>query len=134
MYERGDTLFVATSKPRELAVRVVEHFALAPFLLEVYGSEMDGRRSDKSALLRHLLTTEKLKPVDTVMVGDRRHDMRAATAAGLPAIGVLWGYGSRQELKRAGATALCTMPGDLPEAIASLARGPAKINVGAHKT
>ena len=47
------------------------------------------------------------------MVGDRSHDMIGARANGLRAVGVLWGYGSREELQAAGADVLLKAPRDL---------------------
>ena len=57
-----------------------------------------------------MLQTESLSPHSTVMVGDRAHDVRGAVANGVLPIGVLWGYGSREELTAAGATVLCEQP------------------------
>jgi phosphoglycolate phosphatase len=113
----GGRLFVATSKPAVFADRIVRHFALAHHFGGVYGPELDGRLDDKADLLRHLLATEGLDPTGAVMVGDRYADILAGSANGVRAIGVLWGYGSRQELLDAGATAVCAAPGDLPACV-----------------
>jgi len=95
----------------------VRHFALAHHFGGVYGPELDGRLDDKADLLRHLLATEGLDPTGAVIVGDRYADILAGSANGVRAIGVLWGYGSRQELLDAGATAVCAAPGDLPACV-----------------
>jgi phosphoglycolate phosphatase len=79
----------------------------------VYGPELDGRFEDKAELLAHLLTRERVEPEAAVMIGDRAADVRAAKASGVRSIGVLWGYGSEQELNDAGADALCATPGEL---------------------
>lgn len=113
----GASLFVATSKPQVFAVRIVEHFGLAPHFKAVYGSELDGRHSHKAELLRHLLAAESLSPAETYMVGDRLHDVRGALANGVTSIGVLWGFGSRSELSDAGAHHLCEHPSQLLEAL-----------------
>ncbi len=47
------------------------------------------------------------------MVGDRENDILAAREAGLDSIGILWGYGSREELTEAGATCLAETPVDV---------------------
>jgi phosphoglycolate phosphatase len=99
------------------ADRIVRHFALAHHFGGVYGPELDGRLDDKADLLRHLLATEGLDPTGAVIVGDRYADILAGSANGVRAIGVLWGYGSRQELLDAGATAVCAAPGDLPACV-----------------
>jgi len=106
----GMTLYVATAKLQLFAERIVDYFGLAGFFHRVYGSELDGTRAIKSELIAYVLRTESLSPDSTVMVGDRAHDVRGAVANGVLPIGVLWGYGSREELTTAGATVLCAQP------------------------
>jgi phosphoglycolate phosphatase len=113
---RGMTLMVATSKPTLYARRILDHHGMAKYFDAVYGSELDGTRSGKIDLLGHLLKSESID--DAVMVGDRAQDIVAARAHGLRSIGVLWGYGSREELVAAGAAALCARPGELPALVA----------------
>ena len=79
---------------------------------------MDGALDDKARLLAHLLETEGLAGDACQMIGDRMHDVRAARANGVRAIGVLWGYGSRKELAQAGAHAIVAAPEDVPAALA----------------
>lgn len=110
-------LYLATSKPRVFAIRILEHFGLSRFFESVHGSELDGRRSDKGELIAHLLAEERIDPRSAVMVGDRSHDVRGAAKNGVVAVGVLWGYGSRQELESAGARLLI----DSVEALGHLA-------------
>jgi phosphoglycolate phosphatase len=117
-------LFVATSKPHVFATRIVEHFGLSGFFERVYGSELDNRNADKRDLLRHLVTTEDLDPATAVMIGDREHDAIGARTVGMPAIGVTWGYGSRQELLAAGVVRLVERPDELDGAIAMLSALP----------
>jgi phosphoglycolate phosphatase len=117
--ERGLTLFVATSKPSVYATRIAEHFGLDRFFHGIYGPECDGTRNDKAELLAHLLEVEGLVAADTVMIGDRKHDVIGARANGLAAIGVTWGYGSRAELAAAGADAIVDT---MPELITAITR------------
>lgn len=107
------TLWVATSKPAVYARRIIAHFGLDQYFLNVYGSELDGTRTNKVELLNHLLQKEQLSPADTLMIGDREHDVYGARNNQLAAIGVLWGYGSHEELTQAGAHALVDTPGEL---------------------
>lgn len=107
----GRTLWVVTSKPQVFAEQIVAHFALRRFFSKVYGSELSGVCADKSELIAHVLSEERIAPEDAVMIGDRSHDATGATKNGVRAEGVLWGYGSRDELVRAGARAVhATMP------------------------
>lgn len=110
LQNHGTPLFVATSKPRVFAERIVEYLGLQKYFRAVYGSELDGTRSDKGHLIAHVLEAESLSPDWTVMVGDRAYDILGAKAQGVFPVGVLWGYGSSDELIAAGATTLCAQP------------------------
>jgi phosphoglycolate phosphatase len=80
----------------------------------VYGTEPDGSLDDKADLIGAVLRAETLDARDTIMVGDRMHDVMGAHANNMRAIGVLWGYGGRAELEEAGADALASGPPELP--------------------
>ena len=109
----GLRLFVATSKPEPLSLRILEHFDLLPYFEAVAGSTMDEQRTKKGEVIAYALDTYHLDPSETVMVGDRKHDVLGAAENGLPCIGVLYGYGSRAELVEAGAAALAADLGAL---------------------
>ncbi len=106
-------LFVATSKVGMFAERILEHFRLAPFFDGVYGSTLDGRFDNKRDLIRHLLESESLKATETLMVGDREHDVITAHDNEIYALGVTYGYGTREELLAARVDALCDSPGEV---------------------
>ena len=76
----------------------------------MFGSELDGRRSDKTDLLGYALQTTGVDPSQTMMIGDRSHDMIGARNNGMTALGVLYGYGSEEELRGAGAHHVCATP------------------------
>jgi phosphoglycolate phosphatase len=105
--------FVVTSKRKDFAAHIVASLEFADAIAGVYGTEPDGSMDDKARLIAAVLRIERLDPSDVIMVGDRSHDVIGAHDNGLRAIGVLWGYGSRDELAAAGADALVAMPGDL---------------------
>ena len=102
----GLRLFVATSKPEPLSLRILEHFDLLQYFEAVAGSTMDEQRTKKGEVIAYALETYGLDPAETIMVGDRKHDVIGAVENGLPCVGVLYGYGSREELTEAGAAAL----------------------------
>jgi phosphoglycolate phosphatase len=106
-------LYVATQKFAPYAERIVDHFGLRPHFHGVWGTDYDGRLDDKTSVVAALLRAEGVRPEETVMIGDRRHDVEAARANGLHGVGVLWGYGSRDELVAAGAVDLCADPAAL---------------------
>lgn len=116
----GLRTFVATSKPRMFALRIIDHFGLQPHFDGVHGSELDGTRTDKGELILHVLAGEGLEPARTIMVGDREHDMVGGAKNGLRCVGVTYGYGSAEELLRHGAARLAGRPGDVPEAVLGL--------------
>ncbi|MBX9649382.1 MAG: HAD family hydrolase [Xanthobacteraceae bacterium] len=106
----GHRLFVATSKALVFADRIIDHFGLRPHFERVFGAELDGTRSDKGDLLAYALKEADVDPSKTLMVGDRSHDMVGAGKNGIKGIGVLYGYGSRDELIGAGAKHVCATP------------------------
>jgi len=103
-------LFVATSKPQIFAERIIDHFGLTGYFERVFGSELDGTRVNKSELLAYAIATTGVDRQQALMIGDRSHDMVGARNNGMRAIGVLYGYGSEQELIEAGASHLCATP------------------------
>ena len=107
----GHRLFVATSKAHVYAERIIDHFGLRRHFERVFGAELDGTRADKSHLLEYALKEVAVDPAKTLMIGDRRHDMVGAKNNGMKGIGVLYGYGSRDELLEAGAHHVCATPG-----------------------
>ena len=109
----GHRCFVATTKPRVFALRIVEHFDLSRYFTDVYGSELDGTRTDKTELLR-FAAGQRSGVVESVMIGDRLHDIVGALNNGFHAIGVTWGYGTEDELRGAGAHCLAAAPEQLP--------------------
>lgn len=114
--ESGRLLYVATSKPLVFADRIISHFHLDEYFSRVFGSELDGTRSDKSELLRYALSETNLTD-SAVMVGDRKHDVIGAKTNGIGSIGVTYGYGSREELTKAGADVLVENPETLLPAL-----------------
>jgi phosphoglycolate phosphatase len=109
----GHQMFLATAKPHVYARRIVEHFGLNGFLQQSYGAELDGTRTDKVELIQYIIDEEGLDPQNCAMIGDRKHDMIGARYHGMQAIGVLWGYGSGEELLEAGAEVLLESPKEL---------------------
>ena len=101
----GYTLYVATSKPEEMSVTILERFGLAPYFDRICGASTDTSRSTKDAVIAYLLEQSGTKE-DMVMVGDTKYDVLGAKAHGIPAIGVSWGYGSVEEMLEAAAVGI----------------------------
>ena len=114
----GFSLSVATSKPEVFALRILDYFHLTDYFDVVGGADLDGTRIRKADVIRYTLgragVSQSGQALEQVaMVGDREHDILGAKAVGIESVGVLYGYGSREELEAAGADALVKQPGDL---------------------
>lgn len=110
----GKTLIVATSKPELFAEQILEHFKLAPYFDCIAGASMDESRVDKAEVIAYALKKYGTEAKEgMVMIGDREHDIIGAKKNGLDSIGVLFGYGSREELEKAGADHIVETPGEI---------------------
>ena len=113
LQQGGHSLYVATSKPTVFADRIVAHFGLRPYFKQIFGSELDGTRNDKTQLIAYILEKESLASSATVMIGDRKHDIIGARNNDVQSVGVLWGYGTKEELAFSGAQTCIAHPSDL---------------------
>lgn len=115
----GITLSLATAKPQDTAVRIVEHFGLSDRFVVQAGATYEPGRRTKDEVITHALSELGIGAGPHVaMVGDRDHDVHGAQVHEIDCIGVLWGYGGRDELLRAGATALAATPADVVALVA----------------
>ena len=114
--KKGVTVALATSKPYEFSVKILKHFDLYKYFDFFGAATMDGRISKKEDVISHLL--EEMGVADKseiLMVGDRYHDIEGAIANNLNSAGVLWGYGSEEELENAGADYILAKPSEISE-------------------
>ena len=116
LHKDGYHLFVATSKPEDMAVEILEHFGMAPYFDCIAGATLDGSRSSKSSVIASLL--ERAGGVDgALMVGDTAFDVEGALAHHIPTVGVDWGYGLREDMASAGAVAIVDTAEELEQFI-----------------
>lgn len=102
---KGFIIAIATSKPTVFAERIVEHFDLKKYFNLVVGSNLDGTRSNKAEVISHTLEQLEVHNLkDVVMIGDRMHDIIGANKNNIDSIGVLYGYGDKEEFEKSGAT------------------------------
>lgn len=113
----GLRLYLATSKRTAFAARILDHLGLTRHFADITGSEPDGFRDHKPELIADILARHAIDPEHAVMVGDRRYDIAGAHANRLLGIGVLWGYGGRDELEAAGADLVVDTPKTLAAAL-----------------
>ena len=112
---RNAVIALSTSKPYEFSVQILEHFGLRQYFDFIGAATMDGRVSKKADVIRQIL--DELGDIDAasvLMVGDRDQDVDGAKANHLHCAGVLWGYGSKDELMNAGADYIVSVPSDIP--------------------
>ncbi|WP_150273854.1 HAD family hydrolase [Paenibacillus tepidiphilus] len=120
LLDSGYTLYVATSKPTIFAEEILRHYGLDRYFKHVAGSNLDGTRSKKSEVIQYVLEENSLAPQQALMIGDRKHDIIGARACGVDSVGVLFGYGSEEELTGAGADYIAREVADVSGIVRSL--------------
>ena len=115
----GHTLYVATSKKTSIAKAVAGYFNISTYFKDIFGCGLNREKHELLSKIKALEKTDRL-----VMVGDRSHDMRAGKKNDCFCVGVLWGYGSRDELLGSGADALCRNPHELRKLIIQMHTNP----------
>ncbi|MBP3359507.1 MAG: HAD hydrolase-like protein [Clostridia bacterium] len=112
--EDGKTLILATSKPIEYALRILEHFDIRKYFDETIGADMHGPLNEKTDIIR--CAVQRLSSVNKdrmVMVGDREMDISGAKENGIISVGVRFGYAAENELENAGADYIVSTPEEL---------------------
>ena len=110
----GRTLVVATSKTEVFALEILRHFDLYKYFDFVAGATLNDVRNQKADIIKYALETLNItEKKSAIMIGDRKHDIIGAKETGLDSIGVLYGYGTYDELKNAGATYIADTPADI---------------------
>ena len=98
--KKGKKIVLATSKPQKYALKILEHFGILEYFDLVVGATMGETRTKKQEVINFALKKLKIKDTNSViMIGDRSHDTVGAHLCGIKAIGVLYGFGTEQELK-----------------------------------
>jgi phosphoglycolate phosphatase len=123
MRQGGLRIYLATSKREVFARRILENLKLTRYFDGIYGSVPSGKLDYKPELLAHILDEQDICASHSIMVGDRRHDIVGAHAVNMRGLGVLWGYGSRDELEAAGADQLVELTADLARLVLSMLNG-----------
>ena len=113
LQKAGKRLACVTSKPDMFARRVLEFHGIEPYFEILAAPTPQDHNADKAPLLRKAMAELSIDPAEVVMVGDRLYDINGANDAGVRSIGVLYGYGSAEELTEAGATELAATPADV---------------------
>ena len=113
---QGHKLFIATSKPEQMSVDILEHFDLAKYFDIIAGASFDHARHSKALVIAYLLE-QTGKDLDAVMVGDTAFDVIGAKSHGIPTVGVSWGYGKVSDMDEAGAIGIANTRDELYDLI-----------------
>jgi phosphoglycolate phosphatase len=121
LHAGGHQLAIVTSKPHRHAAPIIEAMPFGHRFEKLYGPHPSSPHSEKASMIAAALADFGASPKETIMIGDRSFDIEGAVANGVNGVGVLWGFGSREELEKAGAYAVI----EQPEHLGALVRQPA---------
>lgn len=116
----GKRLLVATSKPEEFSVRILDKFGLSGYFEIIGGAATDGSRDTKHDVLVYLLERAGITDTsDVLMIGDRMHDIIGAHSLNISCMSVLWGYGDTDEFNKYGTDYIVSEPSELADLLLS---------------
>lgn len=117
---QGKILAIATSKPTVFSEKIAEKYGIRPYLTCLAGSELDGRNTDKAAVIKIVMEKLGASKENTIMVGDREHDVIGAGKNGIECIGVSYGYAKDGELQQSGAVKIADSPYELLKILSAM--------------
>ena len=118
MVSSGLNLYIATSKPDFMAEKVISHFNLAKYFKKIYGADIESGLTKKKDVIALLLKNHPdITSENSLMVGDREHDVLGAKYHNIKSVGVLWGYGCEKEFSDSGACYIVKTPKELSDLI-----------------
>ena len=113
----GLKLAIATNKPYSIATALIERMGIGHFFDAIETNNDTQTRGSKTDFVRWAMEGCGSTPAHCLMVGDRKNDLEGGRQNGTDTAGVLYGYGSRQELAACAPTFLCATPQELLQAI-----------------
>ncbi len=104
LHNQGYGVYLATSKPQELAQRLLDKYGLTKYFTFVGGSDMAETRANKVQVIEYVLDSCNLRNCidQCLMIGDRNYDADGAHKVGMDCMGILWGFGDRKEFEECG--------------------------------
>lgn len=115
LFADGKKLIVATGKPEEYTIQILEHFNVAQYFCFVCGNTLNDDRPQKSDVINHIKSLYPINCDNAVMIGDRCYDIEGAKTTGIKSIGVTYGFGSKEELRSYGADMIIESVSELTE-------------------
>lgn len=116
----GKILAIATSKPTVFAEKISRKYGIEPYIALLEGSELDGRNTDKALVIKNAMEKLGATKENTIMVGDREHDVIGAHKNGIDCIGVSYGFGKDGELEESGALKIANTPYELLKILSAM--------------
>lgn len=113
MAARGMVMAVFSNKPHELLVRIMAHYFGRWTFVAARGAQPSAPRKPDPSVALEIARAAGIEPREWIYLGDTNTDMETALRAGMFAVGVTWGFRSREELVGAGAQALVSRPAEI---------------------
>ena len=102
--EEKKLLALATSKPLNQGIKVLEHFNLKHYFDYIGAASDDGKITAKADVIATVVEAfPKIKKSEMLMIGDRKYDVLGAKENDIACAGVSYGYAYPGELEEAGA-------------------------------
>lgn len=99
LQKENKAVCVVTTKATYQAEKLLAHHKLEKYFQHIIGSKPDLSDTDKTTLIKQALSFfPDKKKSEFVMIGDKKFDITGAKNNGIDSIGVLYGYGSREEI------------------------------------
>lgn len=109
LHKSGKKLYTASSKPEKFVKIILREHSVADLFCDISGASTDESRTTKVQVLRYALEKANITDVSScVLVGDRKFDAEGAARLNMDCIGVLWGFGSKDELIKSGCKSVCS--------------------------
>jgi phosphoglycolate phosphatase len=115
--KRNKKCIVATSKPEIFARKIAQYFKIDNYFEHIVGSNIDGTLSEKEDIIKHIIEKYGFNKNETIMVGDRKYDIIGAHKNRIDSAGVLYGYGTREELEKESPKYLCNTVAEILQII-----------------
>lgn len=90
--DNGITMYIASNKPQEQCIQILQELKLDHYFSAIYGPEATPHPKPEPNVLHLIMEQVGTTPERTVMVGDTNNDMAAGHAAGVTTVFVSWGY------------------------------------------
>lgn len=111
---KGKKIAIASSKPEIFVKEISDYHNISQYYDFISAEQLNKNHSSKEELINTCLEHFGNPPKEAVlMTGDRFYDIEGARAAGVDSAGAIYGFGTEDELKEAGATYILASPDEI---------------------